>query len=77
MDCVVRTSTTIILKLLTSQDTIIYINNTQWTFCSKTEISGFIPTCAGVGGGGEESSTLTSIQEMTALMDGIETLTLV
>ena len=27
------------------------INNTQWTFFSMTEISGFIPTCAGVGGG--------------------------
>ena len=27
------------------------INNTQWTFCNVAEISGFIPTCTGVGGG--------------------------
>ena len=34
-----RTSTTILLKLVTSQD----ITDTQWVHC--------IPTCAGVGGG--------------------------
>ncbi|XP_065893158.1 uncharacterized protein [Dysidea avara] len=27
------------------------ININQWTFCNMTAISGFIPTCAGVGGG--------------------------
>ena len=27
------------------------INVNQWTFCNMTAISGFIPTCAGVGGG--------------------------
>jgi len=27
------------------------INDNQWTFCNMTAISGFIPTCAGVGGG--------------------------
>jgi len=27
------------------------INDYQWTFCNMTAISGFIPTCAGVGGG--------------------------
>ena len=30
------------------------INNTQWTYCNMTAsaiAAGFIPTCAGVGGG--------------------------
>ena len=29
-----------------------HINDNQWTYCNMTEIaSGFIPTCAGMGGG--------------------------